>query len=135
MAGRTPTPPLAPHLVQGRAQTLLTLGVLFVLSAAPTLANWVRGEFQTVGVKLAGFALTAGVLWLVYRGSRIALLLTLGLSVFGGLSLMLLSPLGGLSAQTVLLLVAGLAFAVCGLLLYAHPPIRDFLQAQRPKAK
>ncbi len=124
-------PTLAPELVTGRAQTQLALGVIFVLSAAPTLANWVRGDFVNVGLKLAGFAVTAFVLLQVYRGSQIALFLTLALSGLGGFALMLLSPLGGISVQTVLLLLAGLAFAICAIALYAHAPIKAFLSAQR----
>lgn len=127
--------PLSPELLQGRAQTQLALGIIFVLSAAPTLANWVRGDFQSVGLKLAGFALTALVLWQVYRGSLIALFLTLALSGLGGFTLMLLSPLGGFSVQTFFLLAAGLAFAVCAIVLYAHPPVKSFLEAQRRAAR
>lgn len=123
--------PLSPELLQGRAQTQLALGIIFVLSAAPTLANWVRGDFQNVGLKLAGFALTAFVLWQVYRGSLIALFLTLALSGLGGFALMLLSPLGGFSVQTFFLLAAGLAFAISAIALYAHTPIKAFLLAQR----
>ena len=123
--------PLSPELLQGRAQTQLALGIIFVLSAAPTLANWVRGDVQGVGLKLGGFALTAFVLWQVYRGSLIALYLTLALSGLGGFALMLLSPLGGFSVQTVFLLVAGLAFAICAIVLYVHAPIKAFLEAQR----
>ena len=123
--------PLSPELLQGRAQTQLALGIIFVLSAAPTLANWVRGDFQNVGLKLAGFAVTAFVLWQVYRGSLIALYLTLVLSGLGGFALMLLSPLGGFSVQTFFLLAAGLAFAISAIALYAHAPIKAFLLAQR----
>lgn len=124
-------PTLTPELSAGRAQTQLALGVIFVLSAAPTLANWVRGDFVNAGIKLAGFGVTAFVLWQVYRGSLIALFLTLALSGLGGFALMLLSPLGGVSVQTALLLLAGLAFAVCAIALYAHAPIKAFLVAQR----
>jgi hypothetical protein len=121
----------SPELLQGRAQTQLALGVLLVLVMAPTVSNWVRGDFQYLGSKLVGFALSALVLWQVYRGSRVALYVTLGLSVLGGLTLMLLSPLGGFSVRSLILLLAGLAFAVCGLALYAHAPIKVFLEAQR----
>jgi hypothetical protein len=124
-------PNLPPDLVLGRAQTQLALGVIFVLSAAPTVANWVHGDFLNVGLKVAGFAVTAFVLWQVYRGSQIALFLTLALSGLGGFALMLLSPLGGVSVPTVLLLLAGLAFAVSAIALYAHAPIKAFLAAQR----
>ena len=123
--------PLSPELLQGRAQTQLALGIIFVLSAAPTLANWVRGDFQGVGPKLVVFAITAFVLWQVYRGSLIALYLTLVLSGLGGFALMLLSPLGGFSVQTVFLLVAGLVFAICAIVLYVHAPIKAFLETQR----
>jgi hypothetical protein len=126
-SGQVPTP----ELLQGRAQTQLALGVLLVLVMAPTVSNWVRGDVQYLGSKLAGFAISALVLWQVYRGSRVALYITLGLSVLGGLTLMLLSPLGGFSVRSLILLLAGLAFAVCGLALYAHAPIKAFLEAQR----
>lgn len=119
------------ELAQGRAQAQLVLGILFVLSAAPTVANWVRGDFANAGIKVAGFAVSAFVLWQVFRGSLLALYVTLVLSVLGGLALMLLSGLAGLSVQMLILLLAGFAFAACGLALYVHAPIKAFLEAQR----
>ena len=127
--------PPAPDLAAGRTQTRLALGLLFVLSAAPTLIALGHGGVENPGLKLPGFAVTAFVLWQVYRGSRLALYLTLALSVLGGLALTLLSPLGGLSLRTLVLLLVGLAFAICGLSLYAHPPIKAFLEAQRRGAR
>ncbi len=128
---RQPSPD--PSLALGRTQARLSLGVIFLLSAAPVVARWVRGDVAQAGVQLAGFAVTAFVLWQVYRGSRVALFVTLAITVLGGLALMLLSPLAGISVQTLMLLLAGLAFAICGLALYAHAPIRAFLEAQRSR--
>ncbi len=118
-------------LSQGRTQALLVLGLIFVLSAAPTLIAWGHGDFANAGVKLASFAVTVFVLWNVYRGSLIALFVTLALSGLGGVLLMLVSPLGGFSLRTLVVLLAGLVFAICAAALYAHPPIKAFLTAQR----
>lgn len=123
-------PPVSPALAQGRSHLQLALGVLFVLGSAPTISNWVRGDLTDWGGKAVGIVLSALLLWQVYCGRRWALYITLGLSVLGGLALMLLSPLAGLSLRLPLLLIAGLAFAVSGLALYAHPPIKGFLAYQ-----
>lgn len=124
-------PPLSPELEQGQRQAQLALGVLFVLGVVPTLSSWVRGDFQNAPARIFGFALSGYLLWQVYRGSRPALYLTLALALPGGLALLLLSPLGGVSVTTLILMLAGLGFAVCGLALTVHPPVRDFLAAQR----
>ena len=125
-------PSLAPDLAAGRFQTLLVLGLLFVLVVAPTLIALARGGVvENPAGKLAGFAVTLFVLWQVFRGSRPALFVTLALSGLGGLALMLLSPLGGLSLRTLEVLLVGLVFAICAVALYAHAPIKAFLEWQR----
>ncbi|ULH16045.1 hypothetical protein MF271_05275 [Deinococcus sp. KNUC1210] len=124
-------PTLSPLALQGRAQTQLALGVLLVLSLAPTVADWVRGDFQGAGGRIVGAVLTALVLWQVYRGATWALYLTVVLSVLGGLGLMLLSGLNGFKVQTLILFAVGAGFAVSGLALYSQQAIRAFLEGQR----
>jgi len=105
---RQPSPD--PSLALGRTQARLSLGVIFLLSAAPVVARWVRGDVAQAGVQLAGFAVTAFVLWQVYRGSRVALFVTLAITVLGGLALIAPQPPGRASpSQTLMLLLAGLA--------------------------
>ncbi|WP_425147595.1 hypothetical protein [Deinococcus sp.] len=126
-----PPAALSPLALQGRIQLQLALGVLLVLALAPTLADWVRGDFQRAGSRIIGAALSGLVLWQVYRGARWALYLTAGLSILGGLGLMLLSGLNGLRIQTLIVFAGGLGFAVCGLALVTQGAIRAFLEAQR----
>ena len=128
-----PSPTLSPLALQGRAQTQLALGVLLVLSLAPTFADWVRGDFQGAGSRIVGAVLTALVLWQVYQGKTWALYVTIALSVLGGLGLMLLSGLNGFKIQTLILFAVGLGFAVSGLALYSQQAIRAFLDVQRGK--
>ncbi len=119
------------ELSAGRLQTLLALGLLFVLSAAPTLMALGRGGVENPGLKLAGFVVELFLLWNVYRGSLIALFIALAIFGLGGLLTMLVSPIGGFSLRTLVLLLAGLVFAICAAALYAHPPIKAFLAYQR----
>ena len=130
-----PGPALSPLALQGRAQLQLALGALLILSLAPTLADWVRGDFHAAGSRSLGAVLTGLLLWQVYKGARWALLVTVGLSVLGGLGLMLVSGLSGFRVQTLLLLFVGLGFAVCGLAIYAQQPIQSFLAAQRSRPR
>ncbi|GGQ93116.1 hypothetical protein [Deinococcus ruber] len=126
-----PPATLSPLALQGRAQTQLALGVILVLSLAPTVADWVRGDMQGAGGRIVGAVLTALVLWQVYRGATWALYLTVALSVLGGLGLMLLSGLNGFKIQTLILFAVGAGFAVSGLALYSQQAIRAFLDGQR----
>lgn len=134
MARPLPSPPSPDpaDLAAGRLQTLLVLGLIFVLVVSPTVIALAHGGVvEQPGGKLAGFAVTLFVLWNVYRGSLIALFVTLALSGLGGLFLMLLSPLGGFSLRTLEVLLVGLVFAICAAALYAHGPIKAFLLSQR----
>ncbi|WP_420594634.1 hypothetical protein [Deinococcus sp.] len=127
MSRSTPKPAPA-----GQTMTRTLLLLILLTAAVPVLGRWIQGDFARWLSNALILLASAWLLWNVDKGSVLAWRVTTGLSIITGVLALLVGLIAGQEGTWGgwVVVVVGLIFMGCGLLLVGLPDVRAYLDTR-----